>query len=176
MDATIPEVTLPSLVGALSLVKGNYVEGGTNYTYRLNNAIYQATSQLALAGGDVVLVTGNVVLYLPSTFAMDGSAFIYIAPNSSLTCYFGGKVVLAGSGVVNGTSLARNCAFFGLPSSSSFNYSGGSDFVGTIYAPEADFVMSGGGTGQQLIGAIVARSANISGNYLFHYDESLRGR
>jgi hypothetical protein len=176
MDLPIPDVTLPSLAGALPMVRGNYAAGGTNYTYLLNNTTYQASSKLALSGGDAVLVTGNVILYLPGSFTMDGTAFIYIAPNSSLTCYCGDKVTLAGGGVVNGTSLARNCAFFGLPSSSSFNYSGGASFVGTIYAPEADFTMSGGGTGQQLIGAIVAQSANISGSYLFHYDESLRGR
>ena len=36
--------------------------------------------------------------------------------------------------------------------------------------------MSGGSAGQTFVGAIVAYSANISGGYAFHYDESLGGQ
>ena len=35
--------------------------------------------------------------------------------------------------------------------------------------------MSGGSAGQIFAGAIIASSVDISGGYLFHYDESLGG-
>jgi hypothetical protein len=53
-------------------------------------------------------------------------------------------------------------------------YTGGSDFVGTIYAPQAEFKMSGGGsTTFNLIGSAVAKTVTLNGKYQVHYDESL---
>jgi hypothetical protein len=175
MSANIPDVTLPTLTW-LTPVEGVYPYGGTNYSFRLDNGNYKVNSSFALSGKQNVLVTGNVVLYVPRDLNISGSAYIYLAPGSSLTCYMGRKGIIAGRGIVNGTSFAANCALYGLPSNISINLSGGSDFIGTIYAPEADLTLSGGGGSQQFVGAIVAQSANISGGYLFHYDESLRSR
>jgi hypothetical protein len=78
--------------------------------------------------------------------------------------------------VVNGSLNATNFTYLGLPGNTSISYSGNTSFIGTIYAPEADLSMSGGGsTTVNFVGSAVARSASISGHYAFHYDESLGG-
>lgn len=51
-----------------------------------------------------------------------------------------------------------------------FNFSGGSNFVGAIYAPNASFKLAGGA---DIYGAVIASSLTITGNSSFHYDESL---
>jgi hypothetical protein len=63
-----------------------------------------------------------------------------------------------------------------LPGCASISYSGGSDFTGTIYAPEADISLTGGGaTAMNFSGALTANSIKLSGNYQFHYDQALCG-
>src|SRR5204863_3520136 len=97
MSAIIPDVTLPALTW-LTPVAGVYPYGGTNYSFRLDNANYQVNSSFALSGGQNVLVTGNVILYVPKDFSIAGSGYIYLALGSSLTCYMGRKGIISGGG------------------------------------------------------------------------------
>lgn len=146
---------------------------GTNYTYVLNGN-YKVSSSASLSGQNSVCVKGQTVVYFQSGLSMSGQSYIYIAPGATLTMYLGGTTSLSGGGIINGNSFATNCTCYGLPSCTSLSYSGGSGFVGTINAPEANVSLSGGGsTGMNYVGALVANSVNISGNYSFHYDESL---
>jgi len=60
-----------------------------------------------------------------------------------------------------------------LPSNTSITYSGTSMFIGTIYAPNADFTMSGGGNNNGLIGSSITKTITLNGHYNFHFDENL---
>jgi hypothetical protein len=52
--------------------------------------------------------------------------------------------------------------------------SGNASFIGTIYAPQAKLSMSGSGTESlDFVGAAIVNEVNGSGNFRFHYDESL---
>jgi hypothetical protein len=166
-DALKPVTTLwPSLPGA-----GDY--NGTNYTYYFYNGNYQTSSSFNMSGQDSMVVKGAVSLYLAAGLSLSGQSFIYIAPYSSLTLYVSGSASIAGQGVVNGSLNAANFTYIGLPDNTSISYSGNSDFVGTIYAPGADFSMTGGGSvAANFVGAAVAKSANINGHYSYHYDEA----
>lgn len=172
VDISIPDAQLPG-VTFLPLPQNSGKVNGTNYTYVITNGNYQISS-LSLSSSQNICVSGNVVLYFPAGFQMSGHAYIYIASGAKLTIYLGGNCTLSGGGVVNGTGFATSCAFFGLPSCTSIQNSGSSEFIGTIYAPEAAFNMSGGGSSAiNFVGAVVASSVSISGHYQFHYDESL---
>ena len=47
-------------------------------------------------------------------------------------------------------------------------------FLGTIYMPEADFTLGGGGNDAiDFIGAVVAKNIKMNGHFNFHYDEAL---
>jgi hypothetical protein len=43
----------------------------------------------------------------------------------------------------------------------------------TIYAPQANLDLSGGGTAGNAVGAFFCRSVSMTGNFAFHYDESI---
>jgi hypothetical protein len=84
--------------------------------------------------------------------------------------YVGGpNCTLSGHGVVNGGN-ALQFQYYGLPTNTSFACSSGVTFVGTIYAPEADYTM----TGATYIGASVTKTVTMQGGGIFHFDENVR--
>lgn len=103
--------------------------------------------------------------------------FISIAPGSSLTLYVGttsGPAVSAALTQVNTSGTPASFQYFGLPSNTSLAWSGNNNYVGTIYAPEADLSLGGGGSSiLDYEGSIVGNSASLNGHFDIHYDEAL---
>jgi len=175
LSVSIPDVQLPAVTFTTMPTTGGTVNG-TNYTHVLNSGNYRRSSNFSMSGSQKMVINGKVVLYFVGSFSISGSAFVYITPGSSLTLYLAGDTQLSGGGIVNGTGFATNCAYFGLPSCVNIDNTGSSDFTGTIYAPQANVKLSGGGSAvANFVGAVVAKSATLTGNYLFHYDEGLCG-
>jgi len=178
LNIYIPDAPAPPTGGSLLPVKTTYAFQGSNYanSYLLTDAgtgKYQQSS-IQLTSSEKILVKGNVKLYVTGDFKMSGQSQIIIGTNSSLTFYAGGSVDMSGGGLINRTGNATNVTFNGLPTCTSIQYSGGADFIGTIYAPEAAFKMSGGGNNvYNFVGSAVAGSINLNGKYQVHYDESL---
>ncbi|HEV2208790.1 MAG TPA: Ig-like domain-containing protein [Verrucomicrobiae bacterium] len=172
LQVAVPDVTLPG-VSFANLHQTSGVVNGTNYNYVLTTGNYKS-SNFSLSGS--MCINGNVVLYFQNGLSVSGQGFIYIAPGASLTVYLGGQSTLSGQGTINGTGFVTNCVYFGLPTCSSMQFSGGSQFIGTIYAPEAAVTLTGGG-GQvsNFSGAVVANTVSLTGTYQFHFDQSLCG-
>jgi len=149
---------------------------GSGYTYVLNNNIYRLNT-LAISGLSKILVTnGASSIWLPNGFSLSGGAKIDIAPGSSLIIYTGGAASIGGSGVVN-SGDAASCLIYGLSTCTSISLSGNAGFTGCIYAPRADFTMSGGGNNTlDFIGATITKTVKMSGHFNVHYDEALRKR
>src|SRR5207249_6689611 len=113
-----------------------------------------------VSGGKSLVVTGKAVLYVPGDFLTSSTGFIYVAPGASLQLYVGGKFVVSGSGIVNGTDRADKLAVWGLNSCKTVSYSGNAEFIGTVYAPYAAFGFSGSAGA---CGAFTASTVSISG-------------
>ncbi len=176
MNVTYPNQTAPAgYIGWLPPVAAlilPYSYGGTNYTYRLSGGNYTQSGDFSISGQTMV-VTGNATFVVTGNFSMSGQSFIYIAPNASLQLIVKGSTTsLSGGGVVNGSGIAANFSYIGLPSNTSVSYSGGSAFIGTINAPEADFSITGG---SDFTGAAIVKTFADSGGSNVHYDESLGG-
>lgn len=170
--ATIPDAKLPA-IGFTALKQTSGTVNGTNYNYVLTNGNYKAAT-LTLSGSARMCINGAVVLYLTNGLTVSGQAYIYLAPGANLTLYLGSSSTISGQGMVNGTSRAANCSLIGLPACTSIQNSGNSEFIGTIYAPEASVSLTGGGsTTDNFAGSVVANSVTISGAYRFHYDQAL---
>ena len=72
---------------------------------------------------------------------------------------------------MNGTGYARNLSVYGLgTTTSNWDYSGSSAFLGTVYSPYDNFTFSGGAGAY---GSFSANNVTISGGASVHYDESL---
>jgi choice-of-anchor A domain-containing protein len=73
------------------------------------------------------------------------------------------------------SSQAKNFVYFGLPAVTSVSLKGSPTFIGVIYAPEADVSLDGGGSSNDFMGSLIARSITMKGHYQIHYDTSLAG-
>lgn len=139
----------------------------TYYDYILGSDNYQLTT---LNGS--VYVSGNAKLYVTTTLNMDA---LVVEPGSKLNLYSGASSVsLSGNNTLNSDGKASSFAFWGLPTCTSVTFSGNAGFTGTIYAPNAEFRMNGGGNNAtDFVGASITRSVTLNGHFNFHYDEAL---
>jgi hypothetical protein len=170
----ITSYSYPARTYTYSVTGTNFAVSSDRYDYVLSGDRYELPS-LRMSGGQRLIVTGtNVTLYIQGDLAMTGQSEIHITPGASLTLYVGGDVNLAGNGVLNYSSDASHFSLFGLPTCQNIAISGNAAFTGVIYAPQADVRMNGGGNNNyDVVGAIVANTAEIHGHFQFHYDEAL---
>ena len=174
MNVDFPDVMNPP-TGGVPPSSGTSTNG-TNYTYLLTGGNYEMTG-LNLSGSETMRVQGNVVLYVTGNINISGNAGIEIAPGSSLVLYMAGtSASIGGNGIVNETSSALNFQYWGMPSNKSIDFGGNAGFIGSIYAPEADLVLHGGGkTGAiDFTGASITKTSKLNGHFNFHYDEVLK--
>ena len=152
------------------------IQGTTN---TLTTGSYQMPSFVSNDATRPMIINGDVTLWVTANFIVNGSGYVYISPGSSLKLYVGvadptanSTTSISGQGVVNGTGLAVNFSYYGLPSNKTLNYSGSADFIGTVNAPQAHFTLSGNAS---VYGAIICDSFNSTGNSSVHYDRALAG-
>jgi hypothetical protein len=173
MNVVFPDVKAPFVGGGFSLSSGSV--GGTSYDYVVGNGNYQVSGDLSMNSHETMYITGsNTVIYVNGSLSLGGQASIILAPGASAKIYVGGaSTSISGNGVANPGS-ALNFMLYGLPSNTSINLSGNAAFTGTIYAPNADLALSGGGTSNyDFVGASITRTATLNGHFSFHYDEAL---
>ena len=175
-DNTTANLTIPDAT-AVPNVAWFGMPTETNSTYVLDGGgpgqtnYYEFPSGLSLSSHECIVVTnGTVEVYSPGSFSMTANSQLTIAPNASLVCWLNGTTSLNGQGVVNQEGYAKDVTFYGTPNCTSISYSGGSAFIGTIDAPEADISSTGGAT---TIGSVVGKTFTESGGGAIHYDESL---
>ena len=145
---------------------------GTN-KYILSGGGYALNGDLRLSSGETLLVSGNATLYVSGNVDMSGSSEVRILPGAAL------KIYVAGASskftAVNNFGNASAFEYLGLPSNTSVTWSGNSDYVGTVYAPNASFSAGGGGSSiYDFQGACVVDTVKMNGHFKFHYDEALK--
>lgn len=172
MNVSFPDVQAPFSGGYSTPASGTV--DGVSHTYVLNNGNYQLSS-VSLTGSQTIYVAGNAVFYVTGDFKMAGQSQIIIANGAKLNLYVAGATTsIGGNGVANNSGKASDFAYWGLPTNTSLGFSGNGTFTGTIYAPNADFTLGGGGNNiQDFIGASVTGSVKMNGKFKFHYDELL---
>ncbi len=127
--------------------------------------------QLANLSGSVY-VSADAALYVTTTLSISS---LLITSGGRLALYSSAPTVaLAGNTGANSAGTAYAFSFWGLPSVTEISFSGNASFTGTIYAPNANFRLNGGGNNTiDFIGASVTRTATMNGHFNFHYDEAL---
>jgi hypothetical protein len=166
-DVILPQTTwlgvplLPQIIGGITY---QYVlASGGDYT--INN----------LSGS--VYVNSNVVVRLKLTGNASPSAIEVAGSGSTagkLIIYMDGPTFsLSGNSSVDGGNAA-NLAYYGTPNNTSISLSGNAAFTGTIYAPEADFKLGGGGNNTyDFVGSSITKTVTMNGHFNFHFDENL---
>jgi hypothetical protein len=169
-----PDVLEP-FSSAFSPVSGEV--GGTTYTYVLESDNYLMTS-LSLKSEDILYVNGNAVLYVTGDILMQSKSQIIIGSGSKLTIYSGAADPSASTTAsftqVNNEGYAKTFSYYGLPSNKAVSFGGNAAFIGTIYCPNAEFTIGGGGNDvYDFEGSVIAKSIKVNGHYRFHFDEDL---
>ena len=171
-NADFPDVLEP-FSSAFSPVSGNV--DGTNYNYVLGTDNYLMTS-LTLKSKEIMYVNGNAVLYVTGDVLMQGNGTtpsqIVIGTGGSLTLYVGGASAVFTQ--VNNLGNAKSFNYYGLPSNTTVSFGGNAALIGSIYCPNADFTIGGGGNDvYDFEGSLMAKTIKMNGHYNFHFDENL---
>ncbi|MCX5714430.1 MAG: hypothetical protein NT033_06425 [Candidatus Omnitrophica bacterium] len=169
-NISIPSVEVPSCLTSLS-GDTNLSVGGNN-TQPLPSGNYRYSS-MSIESNGKLNVTGTVKIYLTGNPSLNisGNGKLIISGGGNLIIYADGVCNLGGNGIVNSTTVPKN---FILKSTytgaQGINITGNGNLQGIVYAPDTDILNSGDGS---VFGALIGKTANISGNGDVHYDESL---
>jgi len=109
-----------------------------------------------------------------------------IKTDSSLVIYSSGDIDIGGTGVANAQGTPLDFQIFGtadttvspsgeLQAGQTIKISGNGQLYSSVYAPNADVELKGGGDSGEVLGGMVAFTATITGGSVFHFDEALRG-
>jgi len=157
-------LAVPLVINGVSY---NYVFNlGGAYDYTINNL---SSSSIYVASNTTVrlLLTGTAK---PSNIEVDGSG----TNSGKLTIYMDGpSFTLSGNEVVDGGNAA-NFSYYGTTNNTQVSFTGNTTFTGTIYAPEADIKLGGGGnTPYDVVGSIIGNTITMNGHFNLHFDENL---
>jgi len=176
MNVAFKEVTVP-------FASGGYLTAPTRVNVTINGITYGAVFDgpanfkiTSLPGNAKILFTGTVSIWLPNEYRQTGNGEIDLADGAKVAIYAGSAFSVSGNGMINNGDSSR-MIIYGLPGCTSISLGGNAAFTGCIYAPSADFSMSGGGnTTYDFAGASITKSVTLNGHFNFHYDEALRNR
>jgi hypothetical protein len=174
VNLQFPDAELPSLLSwNLGAPVGAWI-GGVYYNQVYLGGNYQVSS---LSGKIYIATNAQVNIHVTGNVSMGGGESITIAPhNASLAIYMSGSTfkVTGNSAINNMSERAENFAYYGLPSNTTVQFGGNGSFVGTVYAPQANFLLGGGGADEyDFVGASVTKTVKMNGKFRFHYDENL---
>lgn len=165
-----PAVSAPYSTGTAPTGGTN---SGTNYTWILGNDNYMCATNATFNTGDAILVTGSARVYVTGNFTMSGSSTLTIAPGARLELYVAGANTTIST--VNNSGNCSSFTYFGLPNNASITLTGNASFLGSIYAPNANLTLSGGGQNTlDYQGAIAVNTITMNGHFNLHFDENLK--
>jgi hypothetical protein len=171
-NAVLPSVSWSALPSAPN--PKPVINGITYGTYILTSGNYQVSG---LSGKVYIATNAQVTLYVTGNVSLSGQDQVDISPeNASLTIYMGGSS-FSTSGNAGLNNLSQNpmaLAIYGLPSNTSISLGGNAALSATVYAPQADFSLGGGGNNTyDFVGASITKTVTMNGHYNFHYDENI---
>jgi hypothetical protein len=168
-DVVMPQT---SWVPALAL-KTPSVINGVSYQYVFNVSGDYTIDSLSAN----VYVASNTTVRLkltsnakPGTFEVDG----FGSGAGKLSIYMDGPIFdLSGGELVDGGNAA-NFSYYGTTNNTQISFGGNAAFTGTMYAPEADIKLGGGGNADyDIVGSIIGNTITLNGHFHFHFDENL---
>ena len=170
-----PDVVLPQTIWQPAVPVPRVIDG-VLYNYVFDGLTGNGDFTIPNLTGNVYVGTNtHVRLKLTGTASPTNVRVAGMGANAgSLLIYDDGpSFTLSGNSVVDG-GIPENLSFFGTTNNTTINLSGNATFKGTIYAPEANFSLGGGGNNTyDVMGAIVANTVTLNGHFNFHFDEAL---
>ncbi|MFH1371064.1 MAG: collagen-binding domain-containing protein [Planctomycetota bacterium] len=168
----LPSITPPAVLAAASSL------GDIKNTTTISSSGKYKT--INLGNSEVITIDEPVTLYITDDITFGNSARIIIGGptdtdnDASLTIYLTGNMNGDnGAGFNNLTTDAKRLAIYCMDSCKKVTLKNGSDFRGTLYAPEAAIIMDNSG---DIYGSIIGSSYIQRNSGVIYYDASLRKR
>jgi Tfp pilus assembly protein PilX len=162
--------------GTVTRVADTPAADGIYYYYTTGATIENVT---ITAGKKVVIVgAGGTRLRAGVNVPANIDATVGAIGAGSLKIYMDGNIDMSGNDKIN-LIASPNASWAGAlevytTTTSDCTFSGNAQFVGCIFAPNAEIRGNGGGNDQaDLIGSFVAKSITSNGHMNFHFDEAL---
>lgn len=170
--ADFPPVEAPSMPGAVTGLSS----GGTT-TIGTPGTVYEEyhLTNYNVSNSDTLVIDGPVRMVLDGSLTVKGE--IIITSNGSLELYVEGDIDVGGTGIVNQTNQPDDLVIFGTnttPGASEFKLHGNGIMYAGVYAPFNEISLKGGGNSGEMFGSVIGDTIHITGNYEFHYDETLK--
>ena len=173
--ANLPDVTAPAgTATSLSSISSTITLPRSGDTAGANGRYLYTTSAISMESHDTVKITGPVDLIVTGNISITGNAGLVIggtgATSPSLNIYCPGAIELGGTSALNATNKPATLTVWGTApagSTQTVNITGTTDFLGTIYAPNAAVTLTGNG---ETNGALIGNTVTVAGSGAFHYD------
>ena len=182
----LPDVTIPTWLAdglvyttSSSALTTGTLAGGTFASptrFKYTGIDLGSGSNLVLSNPDSTGATpAYIEIWSTGDMKTTAQAAFVIQKGVHVSFFVEGNFSVSGGGVSNLSGTADSMILYGVTPTASpylrdFKLTGSANFTGVVYAPAFDFVCTGGGDFQ---GAIVAKTAKVSGNAGYHYDEAL---
>lgn len=141
------------------------------------------TAPAIAASNQLGTISGNTTVTGPGDFSATSISesgnssvdFHTASPNGAVVMYVSGDITLSGNGAINNDSLNPTKVLImctgGAGQSVTLNGNGNAYF--TLYCPQADITLDGGGSGGAIWGAIVGKTITGHGSHAvtIHYDK-----
>ena len=179
----------PIPVGAPSWPSINPTPYTVTGTVTLNAGAKEAAAsryqlaQISLSGNKTLTLAGNpdgsatyIEIHVTGNISVSGGSQIVDAPGVSATIYFDGNVDVTGNGIINSNNQPNDLHLYGVQPIDSSNRTvhlgGNGQITATVYAPNADVTVNGGGSSGHVFGSIVGKTVTMTGVTNLHYDEA----
>ncbi len=142
-----------------------------------DNPTYYNVPGFSMTGQDNLTITGNVVIVMEGDIHVGTG--ITLAEGASAEIYTDYDVTVRGNGIVNEGSpsdfeIFGTAEMDGEDAGQSMDISGNGNLSASVYAPNGDVSLNGGGNNGNVYGGVVALTAVVTGGSAFHFDEALR--
>jgi hypothetical protein len=136
------------------------------------------SGKLTVGGGNTLTLNAPLAQYRFSSMTLSGGSHLVIngGADQHVDIIIDDGLTVGGGGLVNSSGKPTNLAVSscGSPTKpTKWDIGGGSGAYWTVYAPNHDVVVGGGG---DLWGAVIGGTVSLTGGSKMHYDEALRNQ
>jgi len=127
------------------------------------------------SGALAIAPNTDVILVVTGELNLTGKATLTLNTDATLKLFVEGDVSIGGNGILN-SSNPKNLEVIGTNTNEgeqTIKISGNGKLSATVYAPNANVELKGGGSSGHVYGAVVAYDASLVGGTHFSFDEAL---
>jgi len=166
----------PASVNGSATITASPTEGSALSRYLL--------TAISISGNQTLTIAGNpdgspsyIELYVTGDISVAGNSQIVLGDGVKAKIYFSGNVDIAGKGMLNPANQPGDLLLYGVQSTASVtphvNLGGKGQITASVYAPDYDVTVNGGGGSGHVFGSVVGKTVAMTGVTNLHYDEAL---